>query len=235
MTQEVQSKRGQRLRQIKTLTPMEQIRMKPDGVTGAWSYYLRPDGATIRDALILYPNGGIPDSDNPKMRAKYGTNAEYYQQRQKVKGFEYLGQNLTEAAMKRLVEVLAANAEDEVLFCQEQIADCEGILANSDLPAIRDQARRRRDQFKKRIEYIEQELDPEALSKELNEIARAQQLAGVDPNILRVMKAMIGEVSDSLAAKIARFQQGKPDTEEGQPRRRGRPIKGGDTEAFVDV
>ena len=224
---ESKSKRGQSRYRLRTLTPLEQIRMQPGGYQqqGAWAYYQRPDGATIRDALVLYPNGGVPDTDDPKMRAKYGLNAEYYRNRQANKGFTYLGPKLTEEGMVKLVEVLKANAPDEVLFCQEEIEACERTIETSDTPEVRDQARRRKQQFLQRIAYIQQELDPDAILGELKEIARAQQLASVDPNILRVMKAMLGEVSASLAEKIDKFQRGRVTDDSEAKRGPGRPRK----------
>src|SRR3990167_137711 len=69
------STRGRRKREQRLLTPLEQIRVTPGGITGPWAYYLRADGATIRDALVLYPNGGtLPANEDPK--GKYGTNAD---------------------------------------------------------------------------------------------------------------------------------------------------------------
>mgnify|MGYP001596125551 CR=1 FL=1 len=67
------SERGKRRYTEAVLTPLEQIRMQPMNITGAWCYFIRPDGATIRDALFVSPNGGIPDMDDPRLRAKYGT------------------------------------------------------------------------------------------------------------------------------------------------------------------
>src|SRR3989304_2665801 len=56
---EPRSVRGRlrRDRDMQILSPLEQIRARPAATTGPWAYYLRRDGATIRDALILYPNG----------------------------------------------------------------------------------------------------------------------------------------------------------------------------------
>ena len=69
-----------------------------------------------------------------------------------------------------------------------------------------ERARRRVRQLQRRLATIEAGFDPDELLGELNEIARAQQLAKVDPNVLRVMRAMIGEANASM---IAHFQ-GKP-------------------------
>lgn len=209
-----QSARGRRIRDEQVLTPLDQIQRPPGNdqvdATGAWAYYLRLDGATIGEALVLYPNGGYPDIDDVRMRERYGANAEYYRQRQRRRGLEYVGQQLNEQAMKRLVEILAENREDEVLFLQEEIADAKDLAKSSDLPAVRDQAKRRVRQLTRRLEMIEAGFDPDALLGELNDIARAQQLAKVDPNVLRVMRSMIGEVNEKMAASIAHFQAGAP-------------------------
>lgn len=192
------------------LRPIDQITPPPGGngmeATGAWAYYIRPDGATIAEALVLYPNGGIPDIDDRRLADRYGLNATYYRERQARKGFEYVGPVLNEAAMQRLVEVLAANREDEVEFLKEEIADAKDTIKNADIPEIRTQARRRVRQLERRLATIEAGFDPNELLAELKEIARAQQLAKVDPNVLRVMRAMIGEANASM---IAHFQQGR--------------------------
>lgn len=234
MTQatEPRSRRARQARDRKVLTPLEQIRVPAQGVTGAWAYYLRPDGATIMDALILYPNGGVPDiPNNPRLAARHGTNAPYYRERQKRKGFEYLGQTLTEEGMKKLVQTIEENRPEEILWTMDQIDECERIIENTDRPEERDRQRVRRDALRTRLNYLKNELDPVKMTEELNEIARAQQLANVDPNVLRVMRAMIGEVNANMAAAIAKFQAGKdsagidPDTGDVAPRRPGRPRK----------
>lgn len=211
---QIRSRRGRQRYQEAILRPIDQIPMPPGGgdieATGAWAYYLRPDGATITDALMLYPNGGIPDVDDPRLRARYGENHMYYRERQARKGFEFVGQTLTEAGIKRLIEILANNREDEILFCEDEIANCQQVVSGADRPEIRDQARKRRRQFEQRLEYLQQPLNPEELTEELNEIARAQMLAKVDPNVLRVMRSMIGEVNDRMATAIAKFQGGNP-------------------------
>ena len=196
------SERGRRLRNEDILRPLDQIRTIPGGngisTTGAWAYYLRPDGATITDALVLYPNGGIPDMDDQRLRARYGENAELYRERQRRRGLEFIGPTLTDVGIRRLLEVLESNREDEDLFLQEEIADAKEMIKNSDLPDVRNQAKRRVRQLTRRLETIRQGFDPDELSAELKEIARAQQLAQVPPAILRVMRSMIGEVNERM-------------------------------------
>lgn len=213
---QIRSRRGRQRYQEAILRPIDQIPMPPGGgdieATGAWAYYLHPEGATITDALTLYPNGGVPDVDDPRLRARYGENHLYYQQRMAQKGFEFVGQTLTEAGIRRLIEILGNNREDEILFCEDEIANCHQVISGSDRPEIRDQARKRRRQFEQRLEYLSQPLNPEELTEELNEIARAQMLAKVDPNVLRVMRSMIGEVNDRMAMAITKFQGGNPRT-----------------------
>lgn len=205
-----QSERGRRLREEAILRPIDQIRQIPGGngvdATGAWAYYIRPDGATIRDALVLCPNGGIPEMDNERLRARYGTNAEYYRIRQRARGLEFVGPHLREEGVRRLVEVLASNRDDEILFLEEEIADAKDLLKNSDMPEVRNQCKRRIRQLERRLETIRQGFDPDELTTELNEIARAQQLAMVPPAVLRVMRSMIGEVNERF---VSHFQQRK--------------------------
>lgn len=210
---ERKSERGRRLRDEQVLRPIDQIRQIPGGngvdATGAWAYYLRPDGATIRDALILAPNGGIPEMDNERLRQRYGMNAEHYRIKARNKGYEYIGPHLREDGVRRLLEILEANREDEILFLNEELADARDTIKNSDRPDVRDQAKRRVRQLERRIETIEQGFDPDELAAELNEIARAQQMAQVPPAVMRVMRSMIGESNDRLASKIEHFQMGK--------------------------
>ncbi|MCR4341168.1 MAG: hypothetical protein NUW01_14925, partial [Gemmatimonadaceae bacterium] len=131
------SKRGQRARETLVLDAIDQIRMVPAGVTGSWAYYLRPDGATIRDALVINPNGGIPDIENLAMRARYGTGASDFRRKEERKGHVFLGSTLTPEGVGKLVRSMGDNREDEILWCQEQIADTELDIANSDRPEIR--------------------------------------------------------------------------------------------------
>lgn len=197
------SKRGRRARPQTVLTPLEQIRMRPGTITGPWGYYLRPDGATIRDALILYPNGGKPDAN------RFGLNAEYYRQRQAAKGFQYLGQSLTTDSVRLLVDTMEANREDEILFCEDEIAECQHVIDNSDRPETRDGQRHRRNQFQVRLAMLLAPWDPDKLVEELNDIARAQRLANIDPNVLSVMREMIGEVNERTQELVKHFARGK--------------------------
>lgn len=201
------SVRGQRRRQrdMQVLAPIDQIRGRPADITGAWAYYINPEGATIRDALILYPNGAqLSRQEDP--RGKFSENAAYYQQRQARKGLEYIGPTLTESGVRRLVEVLQANKDDEILDLEDQIAECESDIANSDRPEVRDGQRRRRAQLTKRLETVRRGFDPDALIAELNQIAQAQRLARVDPNVLAVMREMTSSLDAKLADMVSRFQ-----------------------------
>lgn len=211
-TESRRSMRGQRQRGEEAPGAMEQIRMVPSGVTGGWCYYLRPDGATIREALVISPNGGVPDLEDSKMRARYGANASEYRSIAQGKGFIPLGPVLTPQAVRQLVEVLADNREDTLLFCEEEIEKATGVLETAHVPAVKDQAGRRIGQFQKMRDTMLAPFDADALLEELNEIAQAQRLASVDPNVLRVMREMVGEVNDKLAGMVSRFSAGKNTT-----------------------
>src|SRR5574343_220177 len=117
------SKRGQRARETSVLDAIDQIRMPPGGVTGTWAYYLRPDGATIRDTLVITPNGGIPDIEDAAMRSRYGTGAPEFRRKEERKGHIFLGSKLTPDAVGKLGRSMGENREDEILWCQEQTAD----------------------------------------------------------------------------------------------------------------
>lgn len=204
--QEPRSDRGRRrrARELRVLTPLEQIRGKPVDVTGPWAYFINPEGATIRDALLLYPNGArLPRSED--RRGKFSENAEYFQARQKAKGYEYVGPTLNDAGVRRLIEVLELNREDEVLDLEDLIAQCAHDIANSDRPEWRDNQRKRRDQLQKRLDTVRAGFDPEKLIAELNEIARAQRMSRVDPNVLAVMREMVGEMNAQFAAAVSKF------------------------------
>lgn len=201
------SERGRRraARDMQILSPLEQIRARPSATTGPWAYYLRPDGATIRDALILYPNGAkLPATEDA--RGKYSENADYYQARQRAKGFEYIGPVLTAPGVKRLVEVLEANKEDEVLDLEDQIADCDNDIQNSDRPDWRDNQKKRKAKLQRRLEHVRAPLDADALVAELTEIARAQRMARVSPEVLAVMREMVGEQDQKFARALERFK-----------------------------
>lgn len=227
------SRRGRERHAGKELTPLDEIRMTPAGTTGAWCYYLRPDGATIRDILVISPNGGVPNMNDQRLRARYGTNAAEYQQKARAKGYEVVGPALTPNAVRRIVEILAENREDEVLYCEDEIANCQAVVNTADRPEVRDQARKRRGQYERRLEVLQRPFDPDALLNELNEIARAQRLANIDPNVLAVMREMVGEVNATMADAVARFSTGKQAEQDpemtGTPR--GRRVKQADAGA----
>ncbi|MBK6410393.1 MAG: hypothetical protein IPI95_15605 [Flavobacteriales bacterium] len=191
-------------------SPFQQVRRfrrhltSNDQAEGAYAYYLRPDGATISDVLIVCPNGGRPeippgtDQRTATRRRKLGTNAEYYRGRNAAKGFEYVGPKLTPEAIKRLVEILEENREDEIDFIDEKIAEAEELFKTSSDPAKRDLERDRISALNKRRMYLTQKLDVDAMVDELNRISRAHQLASLPPNVLQVMTAMIGEAEQKM-------------------------------------
>lgn len=227
---EPRSKRGKAKYAEKVLEPIDQIRVPSGGVTGAWCYYLRPDGATIRDALILAPNGAG--------EGKFGANKEYFQARARAKGRIFLGQRLTADGVRKLVEVIAVNRDDEILFVEDEIAEQDAILANAESQREREIAHKRKRQYQVRLETLTQPFDPEALTEELNEIARAQRLANIDPNVLAVMREMVGEVNAKTAAMVERFANGRTrETDPDEPavkRGPGRPRKVTSEEAEAD-
>lgn len=211
---QARSQRGREARGMDTryLSPLEQIRSRPQrltpaggGPTGPWAYYIRPEGATIRDALILYPNGAkLPPSEDK--RGAFSANAEYYQNRQAQKGYEYVGPVLTDRGIDRLLEVMDSNKDDEILFLEDEIAACQHDIDTADDPRWRDNQRRRKRQFQKRLDYVREGFDPSALKAELAEIARAQRMAKVSPETLTVMREMIGEVNVKFEAMVNKFR-----------------------------
>ena len=197
--------RRRRGRDFRSLTPLEQIRRPTPGVTGPYAYYIRPDGATIMDALILYPNGAtLPADQDP--RGRYSQNASYYRERQANKGFTYVGPTLTADGARLLVQTLERNRPDEILDLEDQIAECQRTIENSDRPEVRDGQRKRRDQLQARLDRVRTPLDADALMTELNEIARAQKMARLDPAILAEMREMVGAANASFEEKLRAFR-----------------------------
>ena len=198
------SQRARERARVTTLTPLEQIRKVPnsgaDDSTGAWAYYLRPGGATLRDVLILYPNGGIPEDANPKMRQRFGMNADLYRAKQRQKGFEFLGSKLNRDAVRKVVQEMAKNRQEAIYEMQDEIDDCDNVIDNSDRPDIRDLYKRRKLAAQKRLATLEAKFDPDALVAELDEISRAQRMANVPANILQVMREMVGEANENMVA-----------------------------------
>lgn len=185
-----------------TLTPMEQIRRIPhsgaDDSTGAWCYYIRPGGKTLREVLGLSPNGGVPDTANPKMRGRFGMNSELYQAKLRAKGFIPIGSKLDSRAMKMVVDEMTKNRQEGIWEMQDQIDECDQVIANSDRPDIRDLEKRKKAAAQKRLAMLEQEIDPEELLAELNEIARMQRMANVPASVLQVMREEIGAANAQL-------------------------------------
>ena len=211
----IRSERGKnrRKRDMEVVTPLEQIRGRPTELNGPWAYYINPEGATIRDALILYPNGAqLPRNEDTKGR--YSENAAYYQQRQARKGLTYIGPTLTEPGVRLLVETLEANKEDEILDLEEQIQECEYDIQNSDRPDWRDNQRKRKAKLQRRLDHVKMPIDADELIKELNSIARAQRMARVSPETMTVMREMIGEQDAKFQAALAKFQSGSTQSEE---------------------
>ena len=206
------SKKGMRDRGVNggDASPFEQVRRfrrhltSNDTAEGAYAYYLRPDGSTISDVLVVCPNGGRPeippgtDQRTANRRRKLGTNAEYYRGRQSQKGFEYVGPTLTENAIKRLVEILDENRQDEIDYIDELIAEAENTFKSDPRLEHQNLARTRITALLKRRAYLTQKLDVAAMVEELNKIARAHQLASLPPNVLQVMTAMIGESESKM-------------------------------------
>lgn len=198
-------------------SPIDQVRMAGNygptvDAVGAHSYWIRLDGATIMDALILNPNGGRPpvigDDRQRRRRARLGNNSEYFRAKQEAKRdpdgnplFEYIGPSLTEKTVRRLVEVIMANREDEILYVTEEIEDAERSRENADRPEIRQQARRRIEQLSRRKGYLEQEINPEEMLEELNALSRAQRLRSLPAGMLEIINEVVGDAERRLDAR----------------------------------
>lgn len=195
------------------LTPLEQIRPYDQaGVPdhSAAAYYLRPEGATIGDVLIYWPNGArLSRRDDPK--GHYSEGADMYQAMMARKGFEYVGPTLTKEGARRLVEIIESNRDAEVERLEDEIALCQYTIQNTDRPEVRDQQRARRDQFQRRLDRVMAPFDPDALVDELSEIARAQRMARISPDMLEVMQEIVEERSAKFEEMVARFTKPAPE------------------------
>lgn len=184
------------------LTALEQIRRSPTQHEGAGAYFLNPDGATIREALIYYPNGATSAEVG-----KYGENYEYYHKRQADKGLHFLGATLGPDAVRRLVETLVKNRPDEIQVCQYEIVMCNATLQNSGVQREREVAARRREQFKRRLEYLMEPLDADGLIAELQEIGEAQTIAKLDPATRKAMELLLSQQRASLLGIVAKLSK----------------------------
>lgn len=243
---EPKSRRARRMYEGDVPSTIDQIPTFPgteagSDATGAWAYYLREDGETIGEILIIQPNGGIPDIPDARMRGKFGTNASYFRDRYAAKGIKFLGSKLDEKAMTEVARVLAANRDEGIAYCEDMIAEADDVIANSDRPDVRDQFRRRKQQFEKRKNMLEAPFDQDAVLVELKRAARAYTLSKIDPNILPAIQAIVGEAMDErLAADIAHFQgrQAESPLVKAKPSSRGGGSDRGagfQGEAFVDA
>src|SRR3972149_6813303 len=88
---EPRSARGKRMRGVTTITPRQEI---PVHQGCAAAYYLRPDGATISEALVIYPNGNDQDK-------RFAKNYAHYRQPQRDRGLIYLGPTVTAGSVGR--------------------------------------------------------------------------------------------------------------------------------------
>lgn len=193
------------------LRPIEEIRphsLEGAATKSAAAYYLRPDGATIADALIFYPNGAqLPREEDP--RGKFSANAAYYQDRQRRKGFAYLGPTLTTEGAKQLVQILEKNRPAEVERLEDEVALCEITIKNTDRPEVRDHERRRKEQLTARLARVQNQFDPDQLVRELSDIARAQRMANMPPQVLQVMREMLAAQGQSIREELlSHFQKG---------------------------
>lgn len=223
---EMRSRRATRDLAGEVVTPLKQIRVPSGNVMyGAWCYYLRLDGETIRDAVILAPNGGnAPDNPDPKLRARYGMNAEYYHARARAEGREVLGPKLTTAGVRRIVEVLLENREEAVAYCEDMIAQCNYTIATTGIEKDRTVATRRKQQFQKRLDTVLQPFDPDELVAELDEISRAQRMSRIDPNTRAAIAEMFeSQFNAKFDAMVNHFSRGS--ARETDPEMEGAGVK----------
>lgn len=176
------------------LKPIDQVRVPSQWVTyGAWCYYARPDGRTLRDTLILQPNGGdAPDVADPRLRGRYATNSEHYRERGRQKGFIPLGSRLTPEGVRIVVDILKRNHDEAVLEAKDEIAQCNYTIQTTGSERDRAVAVKRKAQWEKLLATVLQPIDGDALVAELDEISRAQRMASFGPQQVAMFREMLG-------------------------------------------
>lgn len=206
----VTSKRGMARRGFSTqvATPMELIRPRPGGLIGGpAAYYINPNGSTVREALIISPNGA-PMIHNGRDRG----NSEMYQTTMRARGFEYIGPLLTKEGVARLAEVIEANLFDYILDLKEQIFDVENDIDNSDRPEVRDAQRKRRIQLVRLLEQAQKPLDGPRMVAEYLDVVKAQRLAAIPADIREaviLMNPTAAETDKKISAMVAQLMGGK--------------------------
>lgn len=201
----IRSKRGSERRLgSKDPTPLEEIRPRPGGMRGGpAAYFIRPDGASVREALIIYPNGAPVFDSQGRDRA----NSESVQARQARRGRTYIGPQLTFDGVRKLVEVVNGNKEDYILDLREQIADAEYTNKTSDDPQLKQQARRRVEQLSRNLRVALRDIDPDAIVSELEDILKAQKLAALTPSMREAITMIAGEeISEKMQKLIAKME-----------------------------
>ena len=203
----------------------------------AHAYYARLDGATIPEVLVMYPNGGMPSLESiadPKKRARrrsqIGANALYYRGRQRARGLVFLGETLTRKGIETVVKIIELNRPYEIEEVKEEIENCDRILKNSESSKDREDARRRKLQWGKRLQMLTQELDPEELTKQLEDAARVIHLTSLPPSVRAAVMVMMAEQNKSIDLRVEDLEAAV-----STMRRRGRPPGSGKTEESIDL
>ena len=183
---------------------LDDIRPRPGGMRGGpAAYFIRPDGATIREALIIAPSGAPVLARNGEDRA----NAEAVQARALRKGFVYVGPQLTFDGVEKLVAVIESNKADYILDLREQMQDADNNRKNLDVPEERRLHTTRFRKLTALLAAAQQPIDGPKIVKELNEILQAQKLAAISPDMREAIIALTGqEISTRMAGLIEKMQ-----------------------------
>ncbi len=206
------SRRGRREAGVNQVTPLQQFRRWDDHLTtntirdSAYAYYLRPDGATISDILIICPNGGQPtiegDARSRRRKKLVGSNAGYFRDRQQAKGFIYIGQQLTREGIMKMIEIMEENQPDEVLWVDEQLAMANVTLRTDPRHDHQNLAQERINRLNAVKERLTTKLNVDAIVREMNLIAEAQRLANLPPEILEGMRQMRDDAENNALARM---------------------------------
>ena len=208
------SRRGMARRGFDTQlpTPLEQIRSRPGWLIGGpAAYFINPKGATIREIILIRPNGAPMLRNGSDIAISMGI-----QKIMAARGYEYVGPMITTAGAHRLVEIMEANRVDYTLDLKEQIADVNKDIDNSDRPEVRDNQRTRKIQLMRLLAQTEQPFDADALVKEMEDIVKAQKLAALDPAIREAISAFVDTETDrKVSLMVEKLTGGKRGSGEG--------------------
>lgn len=175
----------------KALTSWELLRKPSPNLnprTSPYCYWLDPNGGTMRDAVRFDPNGAKPGEG---CESKYTQSWQIFQATNEDMGWIRLGHQLQKDSIKLIVETLEKNRpiEKEVMEHYRAVAAYE--VTNGTNERARAIAQKSVTTYTKLIEQLEMPIDADFMISELNEIARAQRMSALSPDMRAAIREMI--------------------------------------------